>query len=350
LASGALLAARSLSAGAALAQPEAASSQPAQPVVVALPRCERLPYDAAELSQALELELAQRGLEAGAEGSGAVQVIVELTPCDPGNTTLGVRVLPSSGQPLAERPVQLADTPFEARARTLALLIAESLDEARLRTSTVTAAADDELPALALEAQADAGEAPAAPVSDVDQRPSSEPRIQRPAGDPTSLQLGAALQARSSLSRLQPFWGVEAQLRAPAFVGFDWAAEAAFGTHTEETQLGDFGVRWWSISGGVDWSQRGALGWRLGPRLSFAHVSSNADAAGGTSPEGQSFNLALLGARAGLDVSLGGAWQLVGALELQRALRGLVLTAGGEPSVALDGFIVSAGLGVSHAF
>lgn len=51
----------------------------------------------------------------------------------------------------------------------------------------------------------------------------------------------------------------------------------------------------------------------------------------------------------GLGVPLGGAWQLSLSLELQRALRGLVLEAGGERRVSLDGIVAAAGLGLRYA-
>jgi hypothetical protein len=60
----------------------------------------------------------------------------------------------------------------------------------------------------------------------------------------------------------------------------------------------------------------------------------------------QTANLVLLGARASLAAALGGAWQIAGTIEAERVLRGLVLTAGGEPNLEIDGWIAALGVGV----
>jgi hypothetical protein len=57
--------------------------------------------------------------------------------------------------------------------------------------------------------------------------------------------------------------------------------------------------------------------------------------------------MVLLGARASLGLQLGGPWLVRGTLEIGRPLRGLVLTAAGDPSLTLDGWIVSSGLGLA---
>jgi hypothetical protein len=350
-----LLAPLVLARAAGAGEPAAPSRAPARGLVImALPRCESPPYDAAELWAALGLELGQRGLATHAAEPGlqrAPDVTLALSRCGPDAEWLDVRVVGAAGAGVSERKVWLVETPFEARARTLALLIAELLPAPTAATAPDRPAAEDPLAVVRHEPLAPPT---GAPVDAALARPAPEPALPtndraRPLReqDPR-VQLGAAIHGRSSIEALQLFWGPELNLRVPVSGPLDAAVEAGLGAHSERTWLGALDVRWWSVSGGVDWSFRGALDWHAGPRFSFAHVAASGDPRAGWRDVHQSENILSIGARGGLGVPLGGAWQLSVALELQRALRGLVLNAGGERSVSLDGVLAGAGLGVSY--
>jgi hypothetical protein len=322
-------------------------------VVVALPACENPPYDSAELWAALELEIGQRGLELHAaepEPPQAPDVSLELPRCERSAESLGVKVVATRGGEANERKVWLVDTPYEARARTLALLIAESLPRQAAETAP-TARADS-----AAEATLEPSSTESEPLTRGAPEPSPLERdttesapVAHAARRGVHAQLGAAFQGRSSIETLQPFWGLELNLRVPAWHSLEWAAEAGFATHSERTWVGALDARWWSLSGGLDWSWRDALDWSAGPRLSVAHVSASGAPRAGWRDVHQTDQLVSLGARVGLGLPIGGAWRLSLALELQRALRGLVLEAGGERSVSLDGVIAGAALGLRYA-
>jgi hypothetical protein len=142
------------------------------------------------------------------------------------------------------------------------------------------------------------------------------------------------------------FWGVEASLSAPIGLDLHWSVEGALAAHTSQTPLGQLDVSWVSGSVGLDLARQGALSAGVGPRLTLAHVTANGENQLGASSITQSENLALLGGRASLGLGLGGRFALAATLDAGRALRGLVITAGGQPHLWLDGWIAAAGVGV----
>lgn len=335
----------SLLPGAALGEPATSALGPPEPapdrVLVALPRCQRLPYDAADFLAALSLELAQRGIEARllegnveAEPSPGSDVSVELPGCDP--DALALHLLMATGR--EERSLPLHDIRFEARARALALLIAESLS-----TRAPSPAPTPRAPSKAASGGAAPPRAFAGPADAAEERSSVGSARSR-------ARLGAALSARSTAGALEPLWGAEVNLRAPVLSSLEWVAEAAFARRTQETWLGDFGLRWWSLSGGLDGCSRGEIEWRLGPRVSLVRVSSHAEPRAGSRGASTSDALVLLGGRGAVGLPVGdSAWQVSLALDAQRALRGLQLYAGGTPSVALDGWLIGASVGLSRS-
>jgi hypothetical protein len=129
-----------------------------------------------------------------------------------------------------------------------------------------------------------------------------------------------------------------------------WAVEGALAAHTSPTPLGELSVTWVSGSAGIDVTLREAFSLAVGPRLSLAHVAANGENRFGVHSLTQTANLPLLGARASLGAALGGAWQIAAAIEAERALRGLVLTAGGDRNLWLAGWIAAFGVGVRCAF
>ncbi len=312
------------------AQAAAADEAPA-PVAVDLSGCEPLPCDPAELFDKLGVELARRGLHPmpSSELAGGQPPIASLalTECNP-NAALTLRVLDARGALLRQRVVSLAETPLEARPRTLALVLAESLPDPLARPAPAPAA----LPSTPAPARA----ARARAEGNGDESPRQ----------PTSLGLSATV--RSPMRYRSLFWGAEVHVRGPLWSVVRWAMEGAVATNTTPTPLGDVRVSWWSASLGIDLADQGAIALAMGPRLSVARVLASGDGERGVPSVTQSEDLALLGGRASLGVPVGAGWAVQASLDLQYALRGLVLTAGGAPSVSLDEWIVSSGFGVAY--
>src|SRR5690606_36591766 len=139
---------------------------------------------------------------------------------------LRLRLLTATGR--EERALLLHDIRFEARARVLALLVAESLSTgaAPPAPTPVPKAAPSEAPS--------GGAAPprafAGPADAAEERSSVGSARSR-------TRLGAAMSARSTAGALEPLWGAEVNLRAPLLGGLEWVAEAAFARRTQETWL-----------------------------------------------------------------------------------------------------------------
>lgn len=296
-------------------------------VSVELPRCAQLPYDDAELRRMLELELRQRGLDPQAPGTLPRRAArLESLGCDAANDELVLSLVDASGH-VAVRDLALGEVPAGARPRLLALLIAESLQA---------------LPATGAEAARERAPGPSG-------RGAAERAATREAtvGTPSArAELGVAVLARSTLDELQPFWGVELNLGLPAWHGLRWAIDAAWVTHTASTGLGKLRADWWTAAFGLDLLHDGAVTIAIGPRVDVGYVIATGDNVPDAHGTDQSAALLLLGARASVAASLGGAWRLTAALEARRPLRGLVLTADGEPSLTLDAWIAGLGLGI----
>lgn len=298
-------------------------------VAVELPDCADPPYDAAELSDSLELELGQRGLtfaRGSADPSTTPAARLALSSCDASAESIALRVTDANGALVVVQQAALENAPFEARARTVALWVAESLEAHRRQLLA------DPKPIVDVAAIEPPSGVPAEHAAD--------------ASAERSLHVGLALHGHSPLRSFAGFWGVEASLGAPMAGDFHWSVEGALATHTSQTPLGQLDVTWLSGSVGVELVRQGALGAGIGPRLTLAHVTANGANRLGASSITQSENFVLIGGRASLGVGLAGRFGLAGTLDAGRALRGLVLTAGGQPDLWLDGWIVAAGLGV----
>jgi hypothetical protein len=348
----ALIGIKALSLHPAIALADTARTDAPSSLGVTLPSCPPSLYDPRELREALTLELQQRHLDP------STLPRIELTGCGApvgaireaqAVARLELRVFDAEAALVSKRTIRLDDTPFEARSRLLALWIAESL-----------AASSDASASTPADAPAAAAEGPTAPEdggdldhldhsgkapADGDLTSSSSAQSSAP-----SLELGAALQARFPLSKLAGFWGVEANLGGPIAGYLRWAVEGAMAVHTSSTPLGELHVTWKSAAAGVDFADRGSVPLCIGPRVSLAHVSAIGENSLGFSSIEQNANLVSLGARASIGTTIGGAWQLAASLGAERALRGLVLTAGRERTVALDGWLGEATVGLRYAF
>lgn len=311
-------------------------------VRLALPPCPEPPYDAEQLMQQLQLELSARGFRpvtdtaTGTAGT-PFRVELELPECPSGSGELTLRVLDPDQRSLVQQRLALADTPFEARPRTLALTIAEALGRtgaSEPAPAAAAAAAPAEVPAASLPAE------PSLPPL----RPALVP------SDVSPLQLGFAPVYRTPLFESHDFWGGELSAsRSITGTGnsLSWLAEAAFATNTTNTRLGDMRTDWWSVGLGLDLQERGALELGVGPRLSLGYLSARPELTGGVSNQTTHAFMLLWGAGAGLALPLGKGWLVRATLDLEQPFRGVVLTAGGERSLSLESWLVSSALGVA---
>lgn len=301
-------------------------------VTLELPRCPELPYDDAQLREHLQLELSMRGfrpLEQVATGTpgGLLGVELELPECTTGSRELTLRVLDADRRRVLQRTLPLSEIPSEARPRTLALAIAEALD--RSRPSSAPAPVD-----------APAPRRPPVPA------PVPSPSAGLAPSKASSLQLGVAAQRRSPLLDSHPFWGAELSVsRSTPWDTLSWIAEAAFATNTTDTRLGQMQTDWWSIGLGLDLRERGLLELAVGPRLALAYVSARPELASAAPDPATDALMVLWGAGAELALPLAGSWLLRGTLALEQPFRGLVLTAGGERTLSLEGWLLTSGLG-----
>jgi hypothetical protein len=312
------------------------------PVTIELPECATPPYDAASLLEKLGLELQLRGLALVVDGHSAAvrgpkHVGLILSACSPNATELTLRATDRDSRSVLELTLSLHQVSPEARARTVALVIAEALSLQTPSTSphapSTGAASPHALPAVK------AAPSPALEVSSSSASPSPRGHV------------ALSTQVRSPLLRAHRFWCAELSARMPLRQGGAWnllsgAAEAGYGLNSTATQLGNMDTDWWNGSLGLELSGRGPVEIGLGPRVSLAYVSAR--------PERPTLELGaraalmlLFGVRASVGLQLGGPWLVRGTLEIGRPLRGLVLTAGGDPSLTIDGWIVSSGLGLA---
>jgi hypothetical protein len=295
----------------------------AEGVRVELPRCAETPYDDAELRRTLALELRQRGLDAdGSVEQPAPVAHLELPECD-SQHRLRLDLIASTG--VVSRDVELAGVPFEARARLLALLIAESLQ--------VPGAAAPE--SLELPPEDDAAGTLAGETAPARAEPA------RP------LRFGLAASGRSLLDGGHFFWGAEANAGLALWGPLRAALEASWTRGEVTTALGPFDTDWWSAALGGDVEYRGMIQLSLGPRLSLAHVSLRGDPRPGAQSLDPSTTLVLLGVRARVGFELGGGWALAASLAAGHAVEGSVFQAGGLPALALDGWVLSPGVGLA---
>lgn len=326
-------------------------------VQLQLPGCTEPPYDTALLLEHLRLELQLRGFRLRSDGSPAarVRLALALLDCPSAAAELTLEAVDRAQRWRVQRRLSLAEVPLEARPRTLALAIAESLGTARDGPALAARAAQEPAPPEPSPPASSPAEPSPVAIAAAEIAPAEMPAaIPRPAGPlsgPT-LQLGLAAQLRTPLFQAAHFWGGELSARAPAgasagWKAVAWVAEAGFTRNTTATRLGAMQADLWSLALGVELSARDSLHWGFGPRLALAYVAARPARRSQASEAQEGTFMPLFGARARLSLPLGGSWLISSTLDLQHPLRGLVLTAGGEPKLELEGWLVSSGLGLA---
>lgn len=315
----------------------AASVRAATPEAVwlELPECATPPYDTRALLRTLELELGSHQLQlrvqpphSNAEGLG---VSVALPRCDAEADSLTLQYRDGDGQRSRKRTLSLRDVPRPARARTLALVIAEALrpsswPDARessepsapaeptpTRQRTLSPATADPLTTKSTSAlfvrqfpRFDATSSRSALADGVHDDPLISPNDPYPWAQ--RLQMGFGANARVVTRDSNLLLGAELSLRGQMSRLSNLALEGFYsGGKTWTAHGGALNLSWYGAAAGLDarWSESSQL--RLGPRISLSRLEDSwtGTAALLTAVGGRLDFGARLAQRATLDVRLG---------------------------------------------
>jgi hypothetical protein len=269
------------------------------PVWLELPECATPPYDTRELLRTLELELGSHQLRlriqpprAQADGLG---VSVALPRCDTDADSLTLQYRDGDGQRSRKRELSLRDVPRPARARTLALVIAEALRPSRWpeapateRSAPVEGAATRQRTLAPATADPLKSEAESAlfvrkfpllgPYSSGWARGNDlrDDQLLSP-DDPypwaQRLQMGFGAHARVVTRDNNLLLGAELNLRGQVSRLTNLALEAFYsGGRTWTAHGGDLNLTWYGAAAGLDARLSEASRLRLGPRISLSRL------------------------------------------------------------------------------
>ena len=312
-------------ASVALAARVAQAADPAPGVVVLHSASCPSAYADAALQHALEVELASSSAPA-AEASG----VILHAECDAA-ASVSLRVWSSAPRLVVERSVALRDVPEAARARTLALVVAEALGPNQ-------AAVPAEPP--------EPGAAPdALPFTDTDlSSPWGELFVPAdPYGPPRDVRVAAGVQARVALQDDDALLAFEVGASGPLSDLVDWAVEVSHASAGTSVLAPNRDVRWWNTSLGLDLIGGRAIALALGPRFSLGHLSITDSALGDT----EHTLVAQIGGRAKLELPITDHGGLQLTLALERRLGVLALDYYTGYDRALTGWLASLGVGIT---
>ena len=307
----------------------------ARSVVVAPPLCQVDTFPLAPFLDCLRVELAGRGLDCCTLAEPAdpmpamafLQVKVEIDPCAADADRLQVSAREVAGPRMAERQVSLADVPATARARALALAVAElirSLGQGQ--------------PGKAPEAiTVSAQESVAAPASS----PSEGPR-------PILLSLHVEAEARGFPTRDTTLWGGRVRLTAHRRI-LHADLDLGGGYARAQAELGDvllrsasvglgFGPRLATRTAVLDLGLRAELGW------AWIHGETGlSDVRTGAGSE----LISSVGIRASLEVPAQVKARPNLTLETGTVVRGVKGEVSGQPVAGMTGYYFLAALGIA---
>jgi len=329
-----------------------------------LPDCATPPYDPRELLRSLELELTPYHLRVQTRPAGnsarGPSVSVALARCDAAADSLLLVFGDGLGERGRERALPLRDVPKAARARTLALVIAEAL-----RPSRWAGDAEQTLPAPARSDDASSSEPPrlapatADPLRTVTQqelpirefpiRSSSAPNesvhddplfeTDDPYPWPYRVSFGVDAQARLVTLHNNLLLGFGLNLHGLLLGRAQWALEGAyFGGDTRTPEGGDLNLRWWTGAAGLDFPLGKSPRLQIGPRLSLARVEDSRNST--------ALVLTTCGGRVSLGAKLAQQTNLSFHLEVDRSLQVFALTPGRD-SLPWYGWMLMWGAGAS---
>jgi hypothetical protein len=269
-----------------------------------LPECATPPYDTRELLRTLELELGSHQLRlrvqpprTPADGLG---VSLALARCEADADSLTLQYRDADGQRSRKRALSLRDVPRPARARTLALVIAEALRPSRWPEATAPATEPSAPAERAPTRQRTLAPAPADPLSSkaqsvlfVRQFPlygalssgsalgngvHDDPLLSPEDPYPWTrrLQLGFGAHARLVTRDGNLLLGAELSLRGQLSARTDLALEAFYsGGRTWTAHGGDLNLSWYGAATGLDTRLSETSQLRFGPRVSLSHLQDS---------------------------------------------------------------------------
>jgi len=262
-----------------------------------LPECATPPYDTRELLRALELELGSHQLQLRVQPPRAKQdglgVSVALPHCDADADSLTLQYRDGDGQRSRKRELPLRDVPTPARARTLALVIAEALRPSRWPGAAEASGAAEQPPTrqhtlapatadpLGTKGGSDlpvrkppvlgVSHSGSAPGGDVHDDPLLSPDDPYPWTQRLQLGVGAHARLVTRDSNLLP--GAELNLRGQMSRLTNFALEAFYtGGRTWTAHGGDLNLTWYGAATGFDARLSESSQLRLGPRISLSRL------------------------------------------------------------------------------
>jgi hypothetical protein len=322
-------------------------------------RCVTSRQEDAALLHALEIELSSAPLAAGLEPAAAAppaRVIVSVE-CQADTEAVTLRVQSSGSSRVEQRSIVLGDVPVRARARLLALVIAESLG------STLAPAASEPDESWSTSALVSAPE-PAASTSQsvapsrkrlgsalfTTRNPYAGGAYDAPSTmdeplQPPGLRLGFGSQARMALGPSAVLLAFEASASGAIERYIGWGVEASYAAVGDAaTERGKLDVSWWTASGGFDFIATRRADIVVGPRLSVGHFSA---VRGGDSPLSETTLGTQLGGRATFTSRLDGRASLAMTFSAQRTLGVAALGSYTGLDTAFHGWVIGWGLGLA---
>jgi hypothetical protein len=335
----------------ALARESAASGV----VSIGLPSCAAAPFDTKQLLQVLAVELTPHQLrpevQADVPKVAAARVELAVASCAPSNDRVTLQIWDVQRKLFVQRSVSLRAVASSARARTLALVITDALHPPSLPLVPYdppsAPAEPDDSPSVPTESR---GPAASAALTTPPDEPERDPLFETsdPYSTPRRLRVGATVHARFANHRQNTLLGLEANAHGPLWAGIEWAIE---GSYSEGELLSSLEMAWLNGALGVDIVTAGKPSFGIGPRLSFAHVSSQVAEGLGLVEPFQSVFLTLLGARAGLSGRVGESSLLEVMLEAAHTVSTVpvseVSRGDGTLPFPSQGWIVTLGLGLA---
>jgi hypothetical protein len=235
-------------------------------VSLAIPACATPAFDASALLKLLRVELADEHFELRSDSrdneSSDVHVALSPSSCDRGGAEISIDIT-HTDMPLR---VSLAEVAEAARARTLALVIAEAL-RGRAESSDASSAASRRAP--------ESGAAASALTSSTEDEPGNGIDALYARSDPYSsaprIDVGVMLQARVLSQNDHVLLGAELGARVQVWRAVRAALELSYATG-ERTALDVREIDWWNAATGLDVSLTELPRLRLGGRVSLGRV------------------------------------------------------------------------------
>jgi hypothetical protein len=319
---------------------------------LSLPSCSTPPYREAELQHALDVELGPRGLhvqlEEGGEAASGPRVLLSLSGCDPEAESVLVQISTARAPAPVDRSIDLRAIDPTARARTLAVLIADALEPPHLPGGSEPAADSAAKPPHGAAAAAELAPLPFrfAPAG-LSLRDDLLLQREDPYPWPGGLHLGAAAHAHLITRHSNALYGFELNAGGHFLGRTAWVVEGSYSRGNTFAAERDYRLQWLHAAVGLDFGAGQRPHLAFGPRLGVARVIGDSEDGFGDAIQDRAM-LVTLGARIGMSVPVGRYTSLELSAEASDHLYERFFTEDGD-LLPLYGMILSWGVGVSFA-